>query len=168
MKASVERIIDLLVTTFGDAGPDGAFRTYYNGDPEVIPAFNCPCVIVTQTKDDTTEGEMGEDDVTDEIRINLVFDKRDDYTGSIDPMNLTEKRLRDLVGRLNDSNEYDSGTIKRMLRDALLDGVTAIAPSMEVQYGMNPRETLGSTDNVDLTAEAWVTFSIQYSVNTYQ
>ena len=83
-------------------------------------------------------------------------------------MNLTEKRLRDLVGRLNDSNEYDSGTIKRMLRDALLDGVTAIAPSMEVQYGMNPRETLGSTDNVDLTAEAWVTFSIQYSVNTYQ
>lgn len=168
MKDSVERVIDLLVATYGLPAPDGTFRTYYNGDPEVIPAFNLPCAIVTQVKDDTTEGEMGEDDVTDQIRIKLVMDKRDDYTGKIDPLNLTEKRLRDLVGRRNAQNEYEPGTIKRMLRDALLDGVTAVAPTMQVEYGVNPRDTQGDSGNVEWTAEAWITFSIQYSVDTYQ
>lgn len=168
MKDSVERVIDLLIATYGAADPEGTFRTYYNGDPEVIPAFNLPCAIVTQIKDDTAEGGVGEDDVDDEIRIKLVMDKRDDYTGKIDPLNLTEKRLRDLVGRRNAQNEYQDGTIKKMLREAMLDGVTAIAPTMSVEYGVNPRETLGDSSNVEWTAEAWVTFSLQYSVDTYQ
>lgn len=167
MTSSVERVIEMMIETFGPAAIDGTFRTYYNGDPEVIPAFNLPCAIVSQTKDDTAEGAMGEDDVTDEIRIKLVFDKRDDYTGKINPLNLTEKRLRDLVGLVDESNEYKPGTVKRMLRDALLDGVEAVAPRMQVEYGVNPRETLGNSDNVEWTAEAWVTFSLQYAVSTY-
>lgn len=172
MKDSVELVIDQLIETYGPADPEtnpnGEFKTYYNGDPEVIPAFNLPCVIVTQIKDDTAEGAIGEDDVTDQIRIKLVMDKRDDYTGKIDPLNLTEKRLRDLVGKRTAGNEYESGTIKKMLREALLDGVTAIAPTMAVEYGVNPRETLGESANVEWTAEAWVTFSLQYIVNTYE
>lgn len=168
MKDSVALVLKMIEDTYGPASPERKFHTYYNGDPEVIPAFNLPCVIVVQTRDDTTEGEQGEDDVSDEIRIKLVFDKREDYTGTINPLNLTEKRLRDLVGRRNDKNEYKVGTIKRMLRDALLADVTAIAPKMSVEYGINPRETMGSSDNVDWTAEAWITFSIEYSVTTYQ
>ncbi|MEU2203584.1 hypothetical protein AB0P19_06930 [Microbacterium oleivorans] len=161
MTSSVERVIELMQTTFGPASKTGTFRTYYNGDPEVIPAFNLPCAIVTQTSDNTVEGAMGEDDVTDEIRIKLVFDKRDDYTGKIDPLNLTEKRLRDLVGARGEDFKYKPGTVKKMLREALLDGVTAVAPTIRVEYGVNPRETLKDSGNVAWTSEAWITFSIQ-------
>lgn len=169
MTPSVEHVIDLLTATFGAAGPAPAkFRAYLNGDPEVIPAFNLPCAIVSQTRDDTTEAAYGQDDVTDEIRIKLLFDKRDDYTGKIELLNTTEKRLRDLVGRVNANNEYEPGTVKRMLREAFLDNVTAIAPTMSVEYGINERNTLGDSDNAQWTAEAWITFTITYSVNTNQ
>ena len=168
MPDAVDLVLARIEETYGEAGPEGKFRTYYNGEPEVIPMFNLPCVIVTQLRDDTEEAEMGEDDVTDQIRIKLVMNKKEDYSGTIDPLNLTEKRLRDLVGRRNAQNQYKDGTIKRMLRDALLEGVTAVAPTMAVEYGVNPRDTLGDSDNVAWTAEAWVTFSIQYSVETYQ
>lgn len=166
----VDRVLKIMRDTFGRS-----FAAYYDGDPDVIPRFNMPCVIVTQTKDDTTEGEMGEDDVADEIRIKLVLDKKDDYTGSIEVnesgfiTNTTDKRLRTFVSRRNDKNEYETGTVKYALRTAMLDGVVAIAPTMNIQYGINERQTLGEPDKfVELTAEAWITFSIQSSVNTYR
>lgn len=164
MTSSVDLVLNLMRTTFGDT-----FKEYYTGDPDVIPRFNLPCLIVTQTKDDTAEGEMGEDDVTDEIRIKVVFDKADDYTGSlVDPLNLTEQKVRALVGARGDDGLYAEATIKRALRSDLLDGVTAIAPTMTIEYGINPRETLGDAEaNADWTTEAWVTFAIQYSVHTY-
>lgn len=164
MKSSVDLVKDLLQNAYGDD-----FKEYYTGDPDVIPRFNLPCIIVTQTGDDTVEGEMGEDDVDDKIRIKVVLDRADDYTGNaVDPLNLTEKRLRDLVGARGDDGKYLPGTIKRMLRSDLLEGVTAIAPTMAIEYGINPRETLGdAVGNADWTTEAWITFSIQYSVDTY-
>ena len=168
MKSSVELVIELLQATYGPAGPEGRFRTYYNGDPEVIPRFNLPCIIVTQTGDSTVEGEMGEDDVTDQLIIKVLLDKRDDLTGSIEPTNLTDKRLRELVASRDDQNEYKTGTIKRMLREALLEDVTAVAPTMDIQYGISQRPTMDDESNADWTAEAHVTFSVQYSVNTYQ
>lgn len=164
MTSSVDRVLELMRVIFGSK-----FKQYYTGDPEVIPTFNLPAIIVTQTKDDTTEGEMGEDDVSDEIRIKLVLNKADDYTGDkIDPLNLTDKKLRDLVGARGDDGRYLPGTVKGALRNDLLEGVTAVAPSMSIEYGINPRETLGSENNAAWTAEAWVTFAIEYSVNTYR
>jgi len=163
MNDPIEQIRLLAIETFGSK-----FKKYYDGDPEVLPSFNLPCLIVTQTKDDTTEAEQSEDDVTDSIRIKVVYDKRDDFTGSRDEaIDLTEKKLRDVVRALDENGQYAKGTIKRMLRDALLDGVTAVAPSMSVEFGINERPTF-SEEDVPLTAEAWVTFAVQYSVVTYQ
>lgn len=163
MKSSVDLVLDLMQSTFGDK-----FPTYYSGDPDLIPKFNLPCIIVTQTRDDTTEAEMGEDDVSDEIRIKVLYDRADDFVGGIDPLNLTEKKLRDVVGRRDGEGKYDPVSVKGALRSALLDGVTAVAPTMSVEYGINPRETLGNTANAAWTSEAWVTFTIQYSVDTYR
>lgn len=165
MKPAVDLVVDLMRETFGSD-----FSTYYTGDPEVVPRFNLPAIIVTQTRDDTAEGAMGEDDVTDQIRIKILLDKALDYTGTkIDPLNLTDQRLRQLVGQVGENHEYAPRTVKWALRKNLLEGVTAVAPTMTVEYGINPRETLGDAKaNADWTAEAWVTFSIQYSVATYQ
>lgn len=162
---SIDLVLNVVRETFGDV-----FKTYYNGDPEVIPRFNLPAIIVTQLRDDTTEAEMGEDDVTDQIRIKVLLDKAEDYNGGkIDPLNLTDKRLRDFVGHKSKQGDYEPTTIKYALRTMMLDGIEAIAPTMDIEYGVNPRETLGDAEgNVDWTAEAWVTFDIKYSVQTYQ
>lgn len=164
MKSVVDQTLELMEATFGDT-----FKTYYTGDPDVIPVFNLPCVIVTQTRDDTTEGQQGEDDVTDTIVIKLVLNKADDYTGnSIDPLNLTEKRLRDYVSSIGDDGLYAPKTVKYALRNVLLEGdVEAVAPTMSIEYGLNPRNSLGKASNVEWTTEAWVTFTTQHSVETY-
>lgn len=160
---SVERVLELMQTTFGDE-----FRTYYDGDPEVIPKFNLPCLIVTQLTDNTAEGEMGGDDVKDELRVKIVFDKSDDWTGSkIDPVNLTEKKIRDFIAARDEEGRYLDKSVKGALRVAMLEGIEAVAPTMAVQYGVNERPTVNNEHNAWLTSEGWVTFGLEYSVDTY-
>jgi len=163
--SSVDRVLDLMKATFGSK-----FKKYWDGDPEVIAKFDLPGLIVQQIRDDTTESEMGEDSVSDQIRIKVLFDRADDWTGDrTKPIDLTEKKLRDIVGTtLNENGEYQKGTIKHALRNDLLDGVEAVAPTMAIEFGVNPRQTLDDERNVAWTTEAWVTFSVQYSVDTYR
>lgn len=162
---SVQLVLDAMRATFG-----AEFTTYYDGDPEAIPVFNLPALIVTQTSDETTEGAMGQDDVTDQITIKLVLNKRDDFTTTLDPLNTTERRLRDYVGKKSrETGLYQERTVKHALRNNIaLQGITAIANSMNVEYGLTPRVglTKSNTQEELLTAEAHVTFGIQYAVDT--
>jgi hypothetical protein len=158
---NVQRMLRLMKDTFGDA-----FKTYYDGDPEAIPLFNLPAIIVTQTGDDTREAEMGEDDIEDRLTIKVVFNKRDDWDGDkVNPLNMTERKIRDFIAaRDQDTGNYDPRTIKGALRNHALDGVTAVAGAMNVEYGINPR--IAGEGLADLTAEGHVSFTIQYSVET--
>lgn len=161
MKDSVQQVLDLMQQTFGSE-----FATYYNGDPEAIPLVNLPAIVVIQTNDDTAEGQFGEDDVEDKITIKLVLNKRDDFDASrADPLNLTESKLRKYVAYRGVNGQYDPKTVKGAVRSLMLDGVEAVAPTMTIEYGINPR--VPGTGLADLTAEAHVTFSIQYPVHTY-
>ena len=162
---SVDRIKLLMIDTFGSK-----FKKYYDGDPDVIPKFNLPCIIVQQVRDDTAEAEMGQDDVTDQIRIKVLYDRADDWTGATSDGDLTEKKLRDVVGTtVTSDRQYKPGTIKHAIRKELLNrDVEAVAPTMSIEFGVNPRETLQSEENAAWTAEAWVTFGVKFSVDTYQ
>lgn len=160
-KDSVQLVLELLRETFGSE-----FAEYYDGDPEAIPVSNLPAIIVTQSTDNTTEGEQGEDDITDSITVKVVLNKRDDFDGDrVNPLNLTETRLRRYVARRSAEGKYDPKSIKGALRTHLLDGVAAVAPTIHVEYGINPR--VPGDGLADLTAEAHVTFDIQHSVFTY-
>lgn len=160
-KDSVRLVLDLMRETFGSE-----FAEYYDGDPEAIPVSNLPALIVTQGSDTTTEGQQGEDDVADSITVKVVLNKRDDFDGErADPLNLTETRLRRYVALLDDQGQYDARSIKGALRSSLLDGVEAIAPTIRVEYGLNPR--VPGNGLADLTAEAHVTFDIEHSVYSY-
>lgn len=163
---TVQRVLDLMKETFGEAGPDGVFRTYYEGDPEAIPLFNLPALIVTQTGDDTVEGSIGQDDQTDRLTIKIVLNKADDYNGDkVDPLNMTERKIRQLVGKADPiTRNYEVKTVKYALRNSLLDGFTAIAPEFSVEYGINPRPS--GKGLADLTAEGHVNFTIQFTLDT--
>jgi hypothetical protein len=162
---TVQRILDLMKDTFKDE-----FNTYYDGDPEAIPLFNLPAIIVTQTEDDTHEAEMGEDDIEDTITIKVVLNKKDDFDGNkVNPLNMTERKIRDYISKRDAvTGLYDPRTVKGALRNHGLDGVTAVANSLKVAYGFAPRSvgTGEKTEYASLTAEGHVTFTVQYSVET--
>ncbi len=159
---NVQRMLHLMKDTFADT-----FATYYDGDPEAIPTFNLPALIVTQTSDETQEGAIGQDDVSDSLTIKVVFNKRDDWDGDkVNPLNMTERKIRDLVSKRDPlTGNYDPKTVKGAIRAHALDGIIAVANNMNVQYGINPR-TAGE-HLADLTAEGHVSFTIQYCVNVY-
>lgn len=159
---TAERLVELFRSEFG-----GVFKQYYNGDPEAIPLFNLPALIVTQTGDTTTEGAMGEDDIRDSITVKVVYNKRDDFDADqVNPLNTTDKKIRDIVGRRDpETGDYVPKTVKHVIRSLAFEGVEAVAPSMTVEYGINPRP--GAEGYADLTSEGHVSFDVQWSADTY-
>lgn len=160
---TVQRTLRLMRDTFGST-----FKTYYDGDPEAIPLFNLPAMIVTQTGDETSEDAHGEDKVLDSITIKVVLNKRDDFTGdAVDPLNLTERKIRELIGKRDlVTGRYDARTVKGAIRKELLRDFTAVAPTMDVEFGVNPR--VAGEGLADLTAEGHVSFTVEYPVETYE
>lgn len=163
---SVQRVLNLMKSTFGEE-----FKTYYDGDPEVIPLFNLPCLIVTQTTDTTSEGAMGQDDIEDTVTIKIVLNKMDDWDGDkVNPLNMTERKIRDYIGKRDEeTGNYDKRSVKGALRCDLLEDVEAVAPTMNVEYGINPR-ALGPNEKTayaTLTSEGHVTFGIQFAIDTF-
>jgi hypothetical protein len=147
-------------STFGDT-----FKTYYDGDPEAIPLFNLPCIIVTQTGDETEADSWQEDAVTDQLTVKIVLNKKDDFNGDkVDPLNMTERKIRNFVSERDEmTGHYLPRTVKGAIRTMATDGITAIANTMNVEYGITPR--IAGDGLADLTAEGHVTFSISYPVD---
>lgn len=161
---SVELVLAKVKDVFGDT-----FKTYYDGDPLAIPAFNLPALIVDLSNDDTTEGAMGEDDIVDSIVIKVVFDKRDDFEGDgngVDTDNLTVKRIRKIVGQVNrEAGQYPDKSLKHVVRTLVTEDFTAVLSDLNVSYGVNQR--VQGAGLADITEEAHLTFRIQYSADTY-
>ncbi len=157
---NVQRILNLMKDTFGDT-----FKIYYDGDPEAIPLFNLPCIIVTQTGDETTAGSWQQDDIEDRLTIKIVLNKKDDWDGNkVDPLNMTERKIRDFVAERDQATGlYLPRTVKGAIRTMALNGITAVAGTMNVEYGINPR--IAGEGLADLTAEGHVTFTISYPVD---
>lgn len=153
---NVQRLIKLMKDTFGSD-----FKAYYDGDPEAIPLFNLPALIVDQTVDDTEDGAYMQDDVTETIVIKVVLNKKDDFDNdAVDPLNLTSRKIRELVAlRDPETGNYEEKTVKGALRRFGTEGIIAIAPKVRTEYGIVPR-----MNNV-LTAEGHVTFTITYTVD---
>lgn len=152
---NVQRLLNIMKATFGET-----FKTYYDDDPEQIPDFNLPCLVVSQLGDSTDEAAFGQDDVEEELVVKVILNKKDDFSSTVDPTNMTQRKIRDLIGKRDpDTGEYDPKTVKGALRALGLEGIIAVAPTMQVVYGITPRL------NDTLTAEGHVTFKITYSVD---
>jgi hypothetical protein len=151
-----QRLLALLRDTFGDQ-----FKAYYDDDPELIPDFNLPCLVVSQLSDATSQGAYGQDDVEEEYVIKVIYNKKDDFDSQVKAGDLTQSKIRRAISSRDPSTgQYEAATVKGALRNYALDGIVAIAPDMSVLYGITPR-----LEDI-LTSEGHVTFKITYSVNT--
>lgn len=153
--------VDRLIALFKSKVDGKPFVAFYNDDPGIIPAFNLPALVVTVTRDDTESGAYEQDDVTETVLVKVIFDKKADYENDkANPGDMTQGKIRKLVGeRDKTTGHYLPATIKGTIREFATEGITAIAGSMSTEYGVQPRE------NGISTAEAHVTFTIQYTVD---
>ncbi|MBW4816137.1 hypothetical protein [Rhodococcus qingshengii] len=153
---TTQRIVNLMKETF----IGGPFVEFYDGDPDEIPAFNLPCIVVDQTNDNTARGTWGEDDITDSIIIKVIYNKADDWTADVNPNDLTSRKIRRIIAaRDPKTGRYMPNTVKHAVRYFATKGLTAVASDMEIEYGMVPRV---NGDKGIITQEGWVKFSVQY------
>lgn len=159
---TTQRILKLMKKTF----EGGDFVEFYDGDPDQIPTFNLPCIVVDQTNDDTTEGAIGQDDVVDSIIVKVIYNKADDYEQGVNPNDLTSRKIRRVIAaRDPETGKYLPNTIKHAIRHASTEGITAIAGNMAIEYGLVPR--LNGDEGLWMQ-EGHVRFTIQYSVDEEQ
>ena len=158
-KDSVQVVLDLLR---GGLEP-GVFKEFYDGDPDLIPDFNLPCVIVEQATDLTTGAAYATDDITDTVVIRVVFNKKDDWTAQLDPTNTTQSKLRRVIDtRDAPTGEYLPNTIKGILRPQLY-GARRIDGDMNVEYRPNIRPDQAGASYA--TNEATVTVTLTSTVD---
>lgn len=151
---SVELILDLLRTNM-----DQTFKQYYDGDPDLIPDFNLPACVVTKTSDTEVAGTFAEDDVTETLVIKAILNKKDDWSADIDPVNMTEKKLRRIMEARDETTErFLPNSIKGAVRKGL-DGDRRIGAQMDLEIGVNVRP------NDLVTAEAHLTIRLEYSLH---
>ncbi len=153
---NVQRLLSLLKDTFGTT-----FKAYYDDDPERIPDFNLPCIVVSEVSDSTDQGAFEQDDVEEELVVKVIYNKKDDFASDVVPGDMTQRKIRNIISKRDPATgQYDPKTVKGVLRTFGLQGIVAIANTMTVAYGITPR-----VDDV-LTSEGHVTFRIQYTVDT--
>lgn len=154
---SVQLVLGLLKAAF----EDGQFKEFYDGDPDMIPLFNLPAIIVTQTADTTTSDTTNEDDIVDQVVVKVIYNKADDFTGDdVNPLDMTERKIRQaMAARDAVTGHYLPNTVKGALQ-ANVYGDSRINKGMTIAYGTMPRP------NDLYTAEGHLTINVEYSVFT--
>lgn len=139
------------------------FAEYYDGDPDLIPDFNLPCIVVQKNSDQTENGPTGLQRVTEELLVKVILNKADDWTGGVDPTQLTEKRIRDMVeGRDAVTGRYRDDTLKHALMTRFTYEGAAIDQGMRFELGVNPRDLTAGSELI--TEEGHLTLTISYLV----
>ncbi|MBZ4533129.1 hypothetical protein GBP62_25155 [Mycobacterium avium subsp. hominissuis] len=93
--------------------------------------------------------------------MKVVYNKEDDWSPSVKPIDLTEKKIRDIVEARSPQGGYDSSTLKYALMNRFRmpggDGrAVALDQSMRFELGTLPR----SEDLI--TEEGHLTISLTY------
>lgn len=137
----------------------GTFKEFYDGDPDLIPNSNMPCLAVTKLNDRTGNGPTGYRRVIDTLQVKVIMNRKDDWIADIDPTQLTEKRIRDHVERIDPATGgYDSTTIKYAIMNRFQVEGLALDTNMTFELGTLPRP------QDTLTQEGHLTLEINYLV----
>lgn len=150
----IDKLLGFLREEFGTQ-----FKAYYNGDPDVIPDFNLPCISVVKNSDQTANGPTGLQRVTEELAVKIIYNKGDDWTAQNDEVDLTEKKIRDVVeARDSETGNYLPQTLKHALMTRFTVSGLEINQAMTFELGILPR-----SDEL-ITQEGHLTLTVTYLV----
>lgn len=151
-KTTIDVLIDLLKQQFGDT-----FNSYYEGDPLQVPAANLPAISVTKRSGTVDEDATMMDKLIGQLFIRVIFNKGDDY-GSNDNVDLTERKLRQIIEGRDETGGFAPDTILGIVRPNITIGGNVINSSISWEYGIVPRGQFGG--DVGETSEGQVTISV--------
>lgn len=143
-----------------DLFPNGPFKSFYiGGDPELIAEANLPALVVQFLDNANTSGPTGTDRVDPEqIVIKVIMNEKDDW-GAADDVDLTEKKIREIVqARDASTGYYLPQSIKGALRSKLSLEGAALDADMRFELGSVARA------NDLITREGHLTITVSYLV----
>lgn len=152
-KDATEMVLELMRKNFGDK-----FRAYFEGDPYDIPVSLMPCMVVSKQTGTSNPGPTGTQDVTEEILVQVVLNKADDFGSERDLPNidLTNRKLRILCeGRDKLTARYLDDSVCGILAKNFTIGGNVLEMNIATAYPLTERN-----DDM-LTQEAHVTLNIR-------
>lgn len=153
-KDPLTRITALVKDTF----KDGPFKSYYEGDPIMIPDASFPCLIIEKIEGTVTVDATGTDVINEKIHLKLIFNKQDDF-GATDDYELTERKLRRYVEARDPTTGYFlPNTLMFALRTNITLGNSVIDSDIDINYDLQPRP------EKQVTSEAVITMVVRERV----
>lgn len=143
----IEKLIGFLREEFGSH-----LKAYYDGDPDLIPDFNLPCIVVVKNNDQSSNGPTGLQRVTEQLVVKVIYNKADDWTAETDEINLSEKKIRDVVeAREPATGAYKQTTLKHALLNRFTVDGLELDQTMTFELGTLPRTDELVTEEGHLT-----------------
>ena len=136
----------------------GKIKSFYTGDPHILPESVMPCIIVNPVRTDTEVADNARDVHTHSIAVSLVIDARQYFNATPDKMVGTDFLMTTMEGETS-AGAIDSNSILGVLRENLtLDTNRSIGNISSVDYTTRQR-----TEDL-ITLEAVVSLDISYIV----
>lgn len=159
MKTATDRIIDYLTANFYP----GYFHVIFEGDPVEIGESLLPCVVVEKVAGDITAGPTGMDRITEQIKVKVILNKKDDF-GSDGMGDLTERKIRRLIeSRDPVTKHYTDHSLAGILRSNFTLGDLAVGQEITVAYDVDlrPNDVITSEGHVTIIVTELVEIPIR-------
>lgn len=148
-------IADKIIKYLKDYG-DKRIKSYYFGDPLIIPAANLPSVIVVKRSSEISQGATGIDEIDKVYTIRVAISKKDELGKSPDEM-AVQRTLADIVEGTT-GGSWGEQSIIGILRKYFTLGDTIENQDISVEYFLSERGDL-------LVEEAEININIKDFIN---
>jgi hypothetical protein len=152
MKKTVpQAILDLFKLKFGKK----PFKLFREGDPIVIPQSMLPALIVSEPETDYDTGPTGHDNITHQILIQIVYNKKDDFGNPTEGSSLDATLDAIAQGRDETTGDFVSTSVMGVLRTNITLENLVISNVGKVRKGVIPRsEDLTTAEvHIEITVE---------------
>lgn len=128
------------------------FKAIYYGDPVKIPESLMPCLIVDPINTANELGPTGHDDMTTQVMVKIVFNKKDDFNAGPKEA-LTKQKVEYFAeGRDKDTGLYLPNTVQGVLRKNITvqNDASQFTDSINYDVILRPEETITQEAHITL------------------
>jgi len=130
---------EILIDLFKVNLSKGTFRTFREGDPLIFPASMLPALFISEPKTSYAQGPTGYDEITHNILIQVVFDKKTEFGAPAGVATLAQTIELTMQGRHPTTGVLMLSTVMGILRTNLSIGDLMIEQIGDVEKGYIPR-----------------------------
>lgn len=146
------KIADQITKYIRDYG-DKRIKSYYFGDPLLIPVANLPAIIVSKRSSSISQGATGLDEADKTYSIKLVFNKKDELGKN--PNEVTVQRtIADIVEAVDANSNFVPTSLMGIIRKYFTLGDTINNQEITIEYFLAERGDL-------ITEEAEIIINIK-------